>query len=195
MKMTLRQAHKLVEKINAKIGTIELSPSKDVTAWNVDKNTLSNLREEFATNLERVQALNAARYAVREQIGVGNRAEVDQLVGTRKYLLDQIGVLRTLVAGVRSSAVVTADALDAKAYASRTAAATGGTSRYGGEDTITVGLLMEDEVKAHNAAIDNLQLKIEEVEDQLTSANASRDTSIILSDAVLATLRSEGLLK
>ncbi len=194
MKMTLRQAHKLVEKINAKIGSIDVSVTREVTPWTVDEHTLRNLRAEFDTNVTRLQDLNAARYAVREQISVANRAEVDSLVAVRKYLLDQIGVLRNLVGGFRPSVVSSGAALAEKAVAQKAAAATGGTSRYS-EDTVTVSLLTAEDVAMYNKEIDLLQLKIEETEDQLTSANASRDSSIILSDAVLATLRTEGLIK
>lgn len=194
MKMTLRQAHKLVEKINAKIGSIDVSVTREVTPWTVTADTLGTLRAEFDKNMARLFALNAARYAVREQIGVGNRAEVDSLVGERKFLLDQIGVLRTIVAGFRATHVSDAAALVAKAQAQQSAAANGGTSRYS-EDTVSVSLLTAADIEGLNSSIDELQLKIEEIEDRLTSANASRDGAIILSDAVLVTLRQEGLIK
>lgn len=193
MKFTLRQAHKLVEKITARIATLNISPTREVNVWQADETSFETLQADFDKSLSRQMSLVAARYFIREQIGVANRAEVDSLVAQRKFLLDQIGTLRAVVADVRAHAITSPDALAEKAKAT-IAAATAGASRGYGDDTVTVCLIDDEALTVYNKKIDALQLKVESIEDQLTSANANRDSCVIVSDAVLAVLKEEGIV-
>ena len=70
MKLTLRQAHKVVDKIVARMATLDVSPSREVNVWEADEGTFDRLTEEFTKAFDRQVALTAARQAVRDAIGV-----------------------------------------------------------------------------------------------------------------------------
>lgn len=191
---TLRQAHKLVEKITARMATLDLSPTREVNAWEVTDQTFSENVAQFKKDFERFEALVEARHLIRQQIGAANHIAVDGLIARRKYLLDQIGMLRTLVAGARVDSMSSPDALFGKATALVTAATAGQTTRYGSHDTVSICVLSKADIDDYNKVIDRLQLEVESVEDQLTTANASRENAIIVSDQVIATLQREGIV-
>lgn len=194
MNLTLRQAHKAVEKITARLATLDISPTRSVSIWEADEATFENARASFESDLERTQRLMLARHFVRQQIGNANFAEVDNLIAQRKLLLDRIGLVRTLVAGAKNRQVTTQEGLYEKVKAMAASAASGGRSSIYGDDTVTITLVDDDQLVAYQAQIDQLQLEIEAVEDKLTAANSSREHLVILSDDVIATLRAEGVI-
>jgi hypothetical protein len=194
MNLTLRQAHKAVEKITARLATLDISPTRSVSIWEADEATFEIARGAFESDLERTQRLMLARHFVRQQIGNANFAEVDSLIAQRKLLLDQIGLVRTLVAGAKNRQVTTQEGLYEKVKAMAASAASGGRSSLYGDDTVTITLVDDDQLVAYQAQIDQLQLEIEAVEDKLTAANSSREHLVILSDDVIATLRAEGVI-
>lgn len=195
MQLTLRQAHKIVEKITARIATLDVSPTREVNIWEADANTFDNAVEAFNTDFERAVALMEARHSVRQQIGAANFAEVDNLIAQRKLLLDRISMLRTIVNGAKTKAVTSQEGLTTKVQAMTQASAAGGRSSiYGSDDSVTMLVIDPVRVAEMNSNIDALQLQIEAVEDKLTSANSSRDHLVIVSDTVVETLRIEGIV-
>lgn len=193
MQMTLRQAHKMVEKINARMASINVSPSRDVVVWNANSGSLDTLRAEFENEVNRQIHLTNVRQTLRVGIQRANRDQVDDLITARKATLDQIGILRHVVGQVNTDHMYTAEAIENKAAALRTAASAG-SSGYGQRDTVTVCVVTADQLAHYNAQIDLLQLQLEQIEDELTAANASKSSVVVLDDVAVEILRAEKLV-
>lgn len=192
MKLTLRQAHKLVEKITAKIATLDVTPTRNVNVYDATVYTFDHLTNVLNTNLGRLESLIRSRCFVRELIGLANQSRVDGLIAKRKLLLDLVGVKRALVGGVTPHAVSSPGALAAKIETLTAGTAAGGRSSY--DDTVSVCLISEKEVNDLRAEIDLLQLQVESVEDELTAANADPSCVVVLPDHVRDALAAEGII-
>lgn len=193
MKLTLRQAHKIVEKIVARMATIDVSPIRQVNVWEAEALTFDRLLKEFQDAYARNLVLASARQAVRDAIGVANTVKVDGLVSKRKALLDQLGALRSVVSQATTSltGITSAAALAQKVEAAKAASKT--TNSAYSTDTVTIQLLNTVDLAILQKKIDVLQLQVEEVEDQLTTANAVAG-AVTISDDVAAILREEGVI-
>lgn len=193
IQVTLRQAHKLNDKINARLATIDLTPTKRVNIWNVSDAaaTLTALRDGFIADLERHLALVEARAAVRALIGRANSQKIDEIVVARKLALDTVATYRTIVAAVNdNSTISTTDAFTNKVEAVRAASKTGSSSYF--SDDLSVLTVDGDWLKTVDETIQQGQNVIEGLEDQLTQLNAA--TLIVVPDSVVSTLKKEGLI-
>ena len=196
MKVTLRQAHKLVDKITARLATIQLSATKTISIWDVkeDDSILNN--EDILTvsaallldTINRHMKLITAKQLIRNLIRSANAVEIDGLVAQRKGILDITATNRWLLSTCESGAITTLSALQQKANALRLAAA--GTSY--GSDTVTICLIDESMQLSLDANIQQFQLQVEQIEDKLTTANAT--TSISIPVVSLQILLDEGII-
>lgn len=189
--ITLRQAHKLVEKINARLGTIIINPNVSMNIWEVTDavEAITAASDNFKAEVERQMKLVLARSSIRDSIRTANQQAVDALVAQRKRALDVISTLRHISTLVSSCGVSDAKALELKILAARESAK--GATSYGSTDEVSVNLLTDEQVKSLDKDIQAKQLEIERIEDELTTANATGKLS--LSDELTAVLRDEGL--
>ena len=69
MKITLRQAHKLINKINSRLATFQISAAQQVNIWEVESpaETFANLQGQFQALCARNVALVTARQTIRNQ--------------------------------------------------------------------------------------------------------------------------------
>lgn len=195
MKITLRQAHKLIDKINSRLATFQISATQQVNIWEVESpaETFANLQGQFQALCARNVALVTARQTIRNQIAVANRNGIDDTVAARKAALDTAGFLRHQLNTVNEHAVNTPVALARKLEAERESAKGSSAANYrGNSDTIVVCLYSQADVDAINDKINQTQLAIEKLEDQLSKLNSS--TEIDLAVDIEQTLRQEGLL-
>lgn len=188
--ITLRQAHKLVEKLNARIASIELDTTIEVSIWDYDPAAVTSARVAFNEQTRRLTDLASIRQTIRNMIRIANQQAVDDLITKRKELIDTIGVLRTIVQRASTRTMYTPEALAQKVQATRTAQSSG--SSYGTPDTLSVSVLDVSDVERFTTMVEQTQLKIEQVEDQLTRVNSS--TMITLSDEVFEQLKKENLI-
>lgn len=190
--ITLRQAHKLVEKINARLGTISINPNVSMNIWEVTDavEAITTASDNFKAEVERQMKLVLARSSIRDGIRTANQQAVDALVAQRKRALDVISTLRHISTSVSSRGVSDAKALELKILAARESAK--GATSYGSTDEVSVNLLTDEQVKSLDKDIQAKQLEIERIEDELTTANATGKLS--LNDELIAILRDEGLI-
>lgn len=189
MQVTLRQAHKLVQKIAARLSTIDISPTRSVNIWDATEVTFSNAEHEFEQNVARSFKLLEARHDLRTLIGKANWHQVDILVGERKMLLDQLGMARAIMTAVEANSDVSSPAALQLKITSLTKSTT--SNSLFNNDAITIMVAPQSLTDKCSAMIDQLQLQVEATEDRLTTANGQ---TILLSDEIVATLQNESIL-
>lgn len=194
MQVTLRQAHKLVDKLTARIAITELTPVKSVNVFEVSSGTatIEALREEFKNTLTVHLNLIAARQFLRDMIQAANGASgINALIQKRKGVTDIIGTYRHVLANAAGSrGLTTGGALTDKAESMRAASKV--STGYGTTDEVQVSLIDSDEQAEYDRQVQSLQLTIETIEDELTTLNAG--TKIGLSSEVEGLLTEEGLI-
>lgn len=190
MKVTLRQAHKLVEKIAGRLGKIELSTQATVNLWDTTpaSELYMSLQAELENNIERQLDLLGARQDIRTSVQAVNASEINGLVAARKALLDQLSTYRHLQGTIEKNTISGSDALASKIASSRESPQTSYSI-----DTIRVSLYDDAKVTALDKKINELQLRVEAMEDQLTTSNAT--AQITIGERTLAVLRREGIVQ
>lgn len=188
MKVTLRQAHKLVEKIAARLATLKLTTQASVSIHDDREPELvmSLAFTNYEKEVNRQLSLLGARQEIRTSVQAVNGVEINGLVAIRKNLLDQLATYRHLQ-GTVSDGITSAAEL-----ASKIAAEKASTTRYG-SDFVAFGVLNPAQVEALDKKINELQLRVEAIEDQLSVSNAS--VGINLSETTVRVLRSEGIVQ
>ena len=193
MKITLRQAHKLIDKINSRLATLQISATQTVNIWEIEDPTATytKLSEQFTELCQRNRLLVSARQCIRNQIRVANYAAIDGVIADRKEAMDAAGFIRHQLNTVNDNAVTSPAALERKVAAEREAAKTT-TTRYGAADTVTICLYSQADVDVLNDQLNKQQLEIERLEDQLSKLNSSTEIDLVAD--VAKTLQSEGLM-
>lgn len=195
MKITLRQAHKLIDKINSRLSQMQISATQQVNIWEVENphDTFINMQEQFQALCARNADLVTTRQVIRNLIADANRHGVDAAIVARKAALDSVSFLRHQLNTVDEHVVNTPAAFARKLEAEREAAKASSTVNYhGNTDTITVCLYSQTEVDSINDKINRGQLTVERLEDELSKLNSSIE--ILLPDDVKQTLENEGLV-
>lgn len=193
MNITLRQAHKLIDKINSRLATLQVSATQAVNIWEIEDPTATytKLSEQFTELCQRNRLLVSARQCIRNQIRVANYAAIDGVIADRKEAMDAAGFIRHQLNTVNDNAVTSPTALERKVAAEREAAKTT-TTRYGAADTVTICLYSQADVDVLNDQLNKQQLEIERLEDQLSKLNSSTEIDLVAD--VVNTLQSEGLM-
>lgn len=195
MKITLRQAHKLIDKINSRLGTFQISATKAVNIWEVEDpaSTFLQLTAQFRDLCKRNRALVTARQTIRNLIQQANVGAIDNTIAQRKAELDNEGFLRHLVNTVNPNAINTPTALARKLEADRAAASASSVASYRGDtNSINICLYSDADVEQIDAQLNAARLVVEKLEDKLSQLNSS--TSITLSAETTSTLQAEGLV-
>ena len=193
MNITLRQAHKLIDKINSRLATLQVSATQAVNIWEIEDPTATytKLSEQFTELCQRNRLLVSTRQCIRNQIRVANYATIDGVIADRKEAMDAAGFIRHQLNTVNDNAVTSPTALERKVAAEREAAKTT-TTRYGAADTVTICLYSQADVDVLNDQLNKQQLEIERLEDQLSKLNSSTEIDLVAD--VVKTLQSEGLM-
>lgn len=146
----------------------------------------STAANEFSDRLDRHTMFVTVRQDLRNLIRQQNAKEIDQLVADRKFLLDMIGVQRTIKDGSSSSSITTPEALAKKIEANREKV-----NVYGLE-TVTISVVNESDRERFSDTINQFQLEVDRIEDQLTTANAT--SKVPVTEEVLAFLTAQHLM-
>lgn len=192
MELTLRAAHKLVEKINAHLKTIEVNPLITVNTYEVDDaaTLFKQHQDEFNTNMERVGSLLDIRANVRMLIGEQNAAStIDRLIGNRKAVLERLIAYQRVYNNRQEGQIASAAALEKKIKAG---ANTKQEHLFGRSDSVSFTVITKDVKEKLEALIADAKRTIEGIEDNLLNQNVQRKIS--LSEQQVAVLRSERLI-
>ncbi len=190
MEVTLRKAHKLIEKLHGRLAQIQISANVMLGIWETQsaEQRMVEARKQFNGTVEHQFNLLDARQEIRNSIQAANAISIDKLIAERKRKLDVVGVYRHILSTAHRSTITSGEAAGRKIKTLQDSAST---SAYGAADEVMVSILPQEDIDGYTQTINRLQLEIEAIEDQLTNENAS--TKITLSQGVVATLKAEGL--
>lgn len=189
MQLNLRQAHKLVEKIGQRLGTIRLTSSTSFSIYMTDdfELALRKARDKVELDIKRQLDLLAARQEIRMSVQSANVQEVNNLVAIRKGLLEELATYRHIYTLTGTGNPTTVESMKAELEALRTPGATSYTQ------SISIELFDEQKAREFDNKISQLQLRVEGIEEQLSTANVTG--SIQISQQVEQLLRREGIVQ
>jgi len=201
MNITLRQAHKLVEKLTRLQNSITLNRTGGINIWTVAASTMNNkaadptkvqvaIDSQAATfTVECNRKLHAVQFraAIRERIQTKNQSSgINNAISQRKLALDVLSVYKSVDQNDRDLELSTAAALSGKI--TQLLNAEPGRQMFGGE-VVSFVVPFNNNVKKE---IVDLERQIEQIDDQLTTLNAS--TTINLLPVEVEFLKSENLI-
>jgi hypothetical protein len=195
MKLTLRTARKLENKISSKISEgIEYN----VTFSAYDKSSVeekfvkanNNARIDVTTALE----LTRVRYDIRRQIQqLNEESGINQLVSERKKLIEILSIWKEVKGCVNvSNSPVSVEIIEGKLEAIRNGGITNANSYTSPRDSVTVNVVTDEFAEDAEEAIHTLEKAIEEIEDNVLAANMG--TKVTLTDLDVTFLREHALL-
>jgi len=193
MELTLRAAHKLVDKIDAQIRTIDLNAIVLVNAFDVDRaaDQVTNLfierAAEFDNRLLRVDNLITIRTDVREQIRTQNDVSgIGSVISQRKDKLDRIAMYtRVFASSHHEQMVSTAVALQRQIARVQDA-------KELHSETVHFSLINSEARVRVEQYVATVKRAVEALEDRLLYLNIN--TKIMLSTDHVETLKEENLI-
>lgn len=188
MQLTLRQAHKLIEKIGTRLSTVRLTASGSISIYTQEDVgvVVNRERAKFQAELRRQLDLLQARQELRMSIQAANVSEVNNLVAIRKALLDELGTYRHLQNLFPSKENTSIEELQAELA---TMKATPSTYQH----SVSFSMLDANAIDDLDRNINQLQLRVEGIEEQLSIANTSGVVGLSAQSEQL--LRREGVIQ
>lgn len=190
MKITLRKASALQNAIQEALRSVEVKLTVELNEFESAETKLDRANAELMAADARRLALTAALYDVRSLVGQANAtAGVNERLAKAAYADKRIGQLQGLIgAAVQDSRAV----VEGKLEKIKSDKGESRRSLYGYNDTITTGVLVQeqvDEFKRQQLALKKAKQKLN---DEILELNVR--TEIELAGETLATLTKEGLL-
>jgi len=191
MNISLRKASALQNSINDAIKGIKITTSIDLNEFQDVAQELKNANDTLFNNDSRRQRLLLALYNIRGLVGSANaQSGIDLKLATAAFVDKRIGQLEGLVVDPVTNLAVINGKLDKirndKSDTSRRS------SIYGYNDTVSTNVIGHEQLDAIGAEIKNLKKQKQKINDEVLELNIK--TEIPLSEEVVATLQSEGLI-
>ena len=191
MNISLRKASALQNSINDAIKSIKIETSLTLNEFQDVAQELKNANDRLFNNDSRRQRLLLALYNIRGLVGSANaQSGIDLKLATAAFVDKRISQLEGLVVDPVTNLAVINGKLDKirndKGDASRRS------SIYGYDDTVSTNVIGHEQLDAISAEIKNLKKQKQKINDEVLELNIK--TEIPLSEEVVATLQSEGLI-
>ena len=191
MNISLRKASALQNSINDAIKGIKIATSIDLNEFQDVVQELKNANDTLFNNDSRRQRLLLALYNIRGLVGSANaQSGIDLKLATAAFVDKRIGQLEGLVV----DPVTNLDVINGKLDKIRNDKSDTGRrpSIYGYTDTVSTNVIGHEQLDAIGAEIKNLKKQKQKLSDEVLELNIKTD--IPLSEEVVATLQSEGLI-
>jgi len=192
MELTLRAAHKLVDKITQQIHAIQINPIATINVFDVDNDSdvvehlYQDRMQEFEDKIARVEDLMTIRTFIRDTIrAINEREGINQLVSERKDVVDRAQLLGRLVSVLREQYVSTPEALQRQIARAQEAA--GESYRA---DVVNFSLISNRERMEHEIA--GYRRQAETIEDALLHKNLAN--TLVLPQTHVIVLSDEKLI-
>ena len=191
MNISLRKSSALQNSINDAIKSIKIETSLTLNEFQDVAQELKNANDRLFNNDSRRQRLLLALYNIRGLVGSANaQSGIDLKLATAAFVDKRISQLEGLVVDPVTNLAVINGKLDKirndKGDASRRS------SIYGYDDTVSTNVIGHEQLDAISAEIKNLKKQKQKINDEVLELNIK--TEIPLSEEVVATLQSEGLV-
>jgi len=191
MNISLRKASALQNSINDAIKGIKITTSVDLNEFQDVAQELKNANDTLFNNDSRRQRLLLALYNIRGLVGSANaQSGIDLKLATAAFVDKRIGQLEGLVV----DPVINLAVINGKLEKIRNDKSDTGrrSSIYGYVDTVSTNVIGHEQLAAIGAEIKNLKKQKQKINDEVLELNIK--TEIPLSEEVVATLQSEGLV-
>lgn len=198
---TLRKISKLVSKIDGRVHALQRDVRKNITVSVVIHDSVDSMlakatdaRDDYGVDLETLQSLLDARVVLRGALGSANQtAGINYAVTELRGLEQKLAVVSSLLKTVPDETQLSKDTLarrmNARAMAQGKATIDvgyGGRYRDGDSDSVTLPVLLDQDVEELKAAEKTFKNAIEATHDKLEHLNSS--VGIELPDDVIETL-------
>ena len=189
MNISLRKASALQNSINDAIKGIKITTSIDLNEFQDVAQELKNANDTLFNNDSRRQRLLLALYNIRGLVGSANaQSGIDLKLATAAFVDKRVAQLEGLVVDPVTNLAVINGKLDkiknSKEESRR--------SLYGISDTVSTTVIGHEQLDVISAEIKNLKKQKQKINDEVLELNIK--TEIPLSEEVVATLQSEGLI-
>ena len=192
MKITLRKASALQTAIQEAVKNIEITVKVELNEFEDATAALATANAKVVAADQRRTALTKVLYVVRAQVGTANAdCGINERLAKAAYVDKRIGQLTALIGAesLQDSLTVVNGKLDKirndKSENSRR-------SIYGYSDTVSTGVLVQDQIDAFKAEQLALKKDKQKLNDEVLELNVR--TEIDLSDETVAVLTIEGLI-
>ena len=192
MKITLRKASALQTAIQEAVKNIEITVKVELNEFEDATAALATANAKVVAADQRRTALTKVLYVVRAQVGTANAdCGINERLAKAAYVDKRIGQLTALIGAesLQDSLTVVNGKLDKirndKSENSRR-------SIYGYSDTVSTGVLVQDQIDAFKAEQLALKKDKQKLNEEVLELNVR--TEIDLSDETVAVLTIEGLI-
>jgi hypothetical protein len=189
MNISLRKASAVQHSINEAIRGIDIQSSIDINEFQNVADVLQTANNTLFENDTRRQKLLLALYNIRGLVGTANaQSGIDMKLATAAFVDKRVSQLEELGSSkpVTDLAVINGRIEKIRNRKEDTR------SIYGREETITTSVISDGQLKQIREEIKNLKKQKQKLNDEVLELNIK--TEIPLSEDVVNTLKSEGLL-
>jgi uncharacterized protein YdcH (DUF465 family) len=190
MNISLRKANAVQNSINESIRNIKIETTIDLNEFQTVEAELQKANTTLFTNDARRQKLLLALYNIRALVGTANaQSGIDAKLATAAFVDKRLTQLAELAG---SSVITDLAVINGKLDKIRNSKDEARSRVYGYSDTVSTGVIGHEQLDQIKSEISNLKKQKQKLNDEILELNIK--TEIPLSDDVVATLTTEGLL-
>jgi uncharacterized protein YdcH (DUF465 family) len=189
MNISLRKANAIQNSINEAIRGIDITTTVSINEFQDIESELTRANNELFANDVRRQKLLLALYNIRGLVGTANaQSGIDMNLAKAAFIDKRVSQLEEIAS---AKPVTALDVLKGKMEKIRNRA-DDSRSIYGRDDSVTTSVVGQEQLRQIQDEIKNLKKQKQKLNDEILELNIK--TEIPLSDDVVATLQSEGLV-
>lgn len=188
MKITLRKANALQTVVQEFIRGIEIKTTATLNEFEDAEVTLFALNNQLVARDDQRDRLTRVLYEIRKQVAIANaQIGVSDRLADSAYIDKRIGHMTALAGSDAQEALSIVNGKLDKIKNDKSERRI-----YGYNDTVTTGVLRQDQIDAYKGIVLHLKKQKQKLNDEILELNVR--TEIELSNDIVATLQEVGLL-
>lgn len=190
MNITLRKANAIQNSINDAVKNIKIDLNVELNEFQNIEEIINKANNDLVFNDGRRQSLTMALYNIRALVGTANASSgIDTALAKAAFIDKRIGQLEQLAGANEITAL---DVIKGKLDKIKNLKDEARSRVFGYGDTVTTSVLSKEQIAQAKTEILNLKKQKQKLNDEILELNIK--TEIPLSEEVVKTLQSEGLL-